>query len=212
MRAAPPTLVLVTADPNASPTPTPFNPPTRTTSPSTRRRSSRHSRPLRRRTPRRRPSNSQRQRSRSRLSRRNPRARSTRSYALLDYYGNQLAVDETVAYTNQTGVALNELVMAVEPMHRGGFTHGAHPARWQWAQLRHHRPPSHGLFAATAPAEHADHAGDALPHRHPCQGQGRPLRLRRGPGQPDGVVSVRGAVHRRLGAARRVCRRRASRL
>jgi len=31
-------------------------------------------------------------------------------------------VDETVAYTNQTGVALNEIVMAVEPMHRGGFT------------------------------------------------------------------------------------------
>lgn len=43
-------------------------------------------------------------------------------YALLDYYGHQLAVDETVTYTNQTGVALNELVMAVEPMHRGGFT------------------------------------------------------------------------------------------
>jgi hypothetical protein len=43
-------------------------------------------------------------------------------YALLDYYGNQLAVDETVVYTNQTGATLNEIVMAVEPMHRGGFT------------------------------------------------------------------------------------------
>lgn len=43
-------------------------------------------------------------------------------YALLDYYGRQLAVDETVTYTNQTGVALNEIVMAVEPNHRGGFT------------------------------------------------------------------------------------------
>ena len=42
-------------------------------------------------------------------------------HALLDYYGNQLAVDETVTYTNQTGVALNELVMAAEPNHRGGF-------------------------------------------------------------------------------------------
>jgi hypothetical protein len=42
-------------------------------------------------------------------------------YALLDYYGNQLAVDETIAYTNQTGVSLNELVLAVEPNHRGGF-------------------------------------------------------------------------------------------
>jgi hypothetical protein len=43
-------------------------------------------------------------------------------YALLDYAGRQLAVDETVQYTNQTGVALNEIVMAVEPNHRGGFT------------------------------------------------------------------------------------------
>jgi len=43
-------------------------------------------------------------------------------YALLDYYNNQLAVDETVTYTNQTGVSLNELVMAVEPNHRGGFS------------------------------------------------------------------------------------------
>jgi peptidase M1-like protein len=43
-------------------------------------------------------------------------------YALFDYYGHQVAVDETVAYTNQTGVALNELVMAVEPNHRGGFS------------------------------------------------------------------------------------------
>ena len=43
-------------------------------------------------------------------------------YALLDYYGHQLAVDETIAYTNQTGVSLNELVMAVEPNHRGGFS------------------------------------------------------------------------------------------
>jgi len=43
-------------------------------------------------------------------------------YALLDYSGHQLAVDETVQYTNQTGVALNEIVMAVEPNHRGGFT------------------------------------------------------------------------------------------
>jgi len=43
-------------------------------------------------------------------------------YALLDYYGHQLAVDETILYTNQTGVSLNELVMAVEPNHRGGFS------------------------------------------------------------------------------------------
>ena len=43
-------------------------------------------------------------------------------YALLDYSARQLAVDETVLYTNQTGVSLNELVMAVEPNHRGGFS------------------------------------------------------------------------------------------
>ena len=43
-------------------------------------------------------------------------------FALLDYYGHQLAVDETVRYTNQTGVSLSELVMAVEPNLRGGFT------------------------------------------------------------------------------------------
>jgi hypothetical protein len=43
-------------------------------------------------------------------------------FALLDYFGHQLAVDETVKYTNQTGVSLNELVMAVEPNLRGGFT------------------------------------------------------------------------------------------
>ncbi|MCL4260291.1 MAG: M1 family metallopeptidase [Anaerolineales bacterium] len=43
-------------------------------------------------------------------------------FALLDYYGHQLAVDETIRYTNQTGVPLNELVLAVEPNHRGGFT------------------------------------------------------------------------------------------
>jgi hypothetical protein len=43
-------------------------------------------------------------------------------YALFDYYSKQLAVDETITYTNLTGVSLNELVMAVEPNHRGGFS------------------------------------------------------------------------------------------
>ena len=43
-------------------------------------------------------------------------------FALLDYYNHQLAVDETVTYTNQTGIPLGELVMAVEPNPRGGFT------------------------------------------------------------------------------------------
>jgi len=43
-------------------------------------------------------------------------------FALVDYYGHQLAVDETIRYTNQTGVSLNELVMAAQPNLRGGFT------------------------------------------------------------------------------------------
>src|SRR5215212_995707 len=43
-------------------------------------------------------------------------------YALLDYSGHQLGVDETIRYTNQTNVTLGELVMAVEPNLRGGFT------------------------------------------------------------------------------------------
>jgi hypothetical protein len=43
-------------------------------------------------------------------------------FALLDYSGHQLAVDETIKYTNQTGVTLNELVLAVEPNLRSGFT------------------------------------------------------------------------------------------
>ncbi len=43
-------------------------------------------------------------------------------YALLDYYNHQLAADETILYTNQTGTPLNELVLAVEPNSRGGFS------------------------------------------------------------------------------------------
>ena len=43
-------------------------------------------------------------------------------YALLDYYSHELGVDETIRYSNQTGVALGELVLAVEPNLRGGFT------------------------------------------------------------------------------------------
>jgi hypothetical protein len=118
----PPTLVLVTANPNASPTPTPFQPsdsnyipidlptlvstytplpPTNTPLPTLAFTAT----PLP-------PPTAPPQTARTQYT----------LYALLDYYGKQLAVDETIAYTNQTGVALNELVMAVEPIHRGGFT------------------------------------------------------------------------------------------
>ena len=36
-------------------------------------------------------------------------------YVLFDYSGRQLAVDETINYTNQTGVTLSDIVLAVEP-------------------------------------------------------------------------------------------------
>ena len=42
-------------------------------------------------------------------------------FVLLDYYGHELAADETIRYTNQTGASLNELVLAVEPNLMGGF-------------------------------------------------------------------------------------------
>ncbi|MEW6241878.1 MAG: hypothetical protein AB1564_13815, partial [Chloroflexota bacterium] len=37
-------------------------------------------------------------------------------YATIDYDGHTAAVDEGIVYPNQTGVTLNELVLAVEPM------------------------------------------------------------------------------------------------
>jgi hypothetical protein len=43
-------------------------------------------------------------------------------YVLFDYQGHQLGVDETIRYTNQTGTALSEIVLAVEPNLRGGFS------------------------------------------------------------------------------------------
>lgn len=36
-------------------------------------------------------------------------------YVLFDYAGRQLAVDETINYTNQTGTSLSDIVLAVEP-------------------------------------------------------------------------------------------------
>ena len=37
-------------------------------------------------------------------------------YATLDYDGHHISVDQAVTYPNQTGVPLNELMLAVEPM------------------------------------------------------------------------------------------------
>lgn len=118
----PPAPVLVTQNPSASPTPTPFQPvtltptaiepptsiPTFTSNPPT-------DTPL--------PTFAFTATS---LPSSTPSSTSSRTqytlFALLDYYGHQLAVDETIRYTNQSGVTLNELVLAVEPNHRGGFT------------------------------------------------------------------------------------------
>jgi hypothetical protein len=117
----PPTLVIVTADPNASPTPTPFQPsdsnyvpvnaptlistytplpPTNTPLPTLEFTATALPQPT---------APSQTSRTQYTL------------YALLDYYGHQVGVDETVTYENQTGTTLNEIVMAVEPNLRGGF-------------------------------------------------------------------------------------------
>ncbi|HLO32064.1 MAG TPA: M1 family metallopeptidase [Anaerolineales bacterium] len=43
-------------------------------------------------------------------------------YALLDYAGHQMGVDETIRYTNQTGITLGQLMLAVEPNLKDGFT------------------------------------------------------------------------------------------
>ena len=43
-------------------------------------------------------------------------------HVLLDYSGRQLAADETIRYTNQTGVPLSELVLSVQPNQRSGFS------------------------------------------------------------------------------------------
>jgi hypothetical protein len=118
---APPGLVLVSPAPNASPTPTPFQPvmtaaplepptlvstftpppPTDTPLPTLEYTATTLASPTA-------PSAS---------------ARTQYTlYALLDYAGHELAVDETIRYTNQTGVALGELVMSVQPNLRSGFT------------------------------------------------------------------------------------------
>jgi hypothetical protein len=121
-QALPPTLVLVTANPNPLPTPTPFQPadsnyipieaptlvstftslpPTNTPLPTLEFTATPLPQPT--------------------IPPQSARTQYT-LYALLDYYGHQLAVDETVVYTNQTGTALSEIVMAVEPNSRGGLT------------------------------------------------------------------------------------------
>ncbi len=118
----PPTLVLVTVNPNALPTPTPFQPvpltlpplesptliPTFTPEPPTDTPLPTFAFTATALIP-------------PTIPPQTARTQYT-MFALLDYAGHQLAVDETVKYTNQTGVALNDLVLAVEPNLRSGFS------------------------------------------------------------------------------------------
>ncbi|HRQ33436.1 MAG TPA: hypothetical protein PLM89_10095, partial [Anaerolineales bacterium] len=118
----PPTLAVVTQAANASPTPTPFQPVTLTP---TAIESPRLIPTFTPEPPTNTPPPTFAFTSTPLPSPTSPPTSSRTQYtlfALLDYYGHQLAVDETIRYTNQTGVPLNELVLAVEPNHRGGFT------------------------------------------------------------------------------------------
>src|SRR6266498_5291990 len=120
--AAPPTLVFVTPNPNASPTSTPFQPvaatlapldpptlvPTFTPLPPT-------DTPL--------PTLEFTATTLPSPTAPSPSARTQYTlYALLDYSSHALGVDETIRYTNQTGITLGEFVLAVEPNLRDGFS------------------------------------------------------------------------------------------
>jgi len=118
----PPTLALVTADPNALPTPTPFQPLPATPVPLESPTLIPTFTPL---PPSNTPLPTFEFTATPLVSPTTPPQTSRTQYtlfALLDYAGHQLAVDETVKYTNQTGANLNELVLAVEPNLRSGFT------------------------------------------------------------------------------------------
>ncbi len=120
MQAVPPPIVLVTTNPNPSSTPTPFQPagvvlaptdvvlPSFTPEPPT-------DTPL--------PTLEFTATTLPSPTAPAPTARTQYTiYALLDYSSHQLAADETIHYTNQTGVALSNIVMAAEPNLRGGFS------------------------------------------------------------------------------------------
>jgi hypothetical protein len=116
---ASPSLVLVTPDPNSSPTSTPFQPAVMTPEPPTL--ISTFTPPPATDTPL--PTLEY-----TATTLASPTAPSTSArtqytlYALLDYADRELGADETIRYTNQTGVALGELVLSVQPNLRSGFT------------------------------------------------------------------------------------------
>ena len=116
---APPGLVLVTPAPDASLTPTPFQPEEVTLEPPT---SAPSFTPL---PPSDTPLPTLEFTATALVSPTAPSASARTQYtmyALLDYSNHELGVDETIRYINQTGVALGELVLSVQPNLRGGFT------------------------------------------------------------------------------------------
>ncbi len=122
IQADPPTLVLVTANPNASATPTPFQPVAMSLAPTDTPTLAYTFTPVP-------PTDTPLptlEFTATTLPSPTPPSTSSRTqytlYALLDYSGHQLGADETILYTNQTGIALDELVMAAEPNLRGGFS------------------------------------------------------------------------------------------
>ena len=118
--APPPTLAFVTVNPNASPTPTPFQP--HRISNSKRRLLHTHSLPSRRPTRRCQHLNIRQRLFPPRQLLHPLRGLNIQCLPCSITTVTSSAVDETVRYTNQTGVTLGEMVMAVEPNLRGGFT------------------------------------------------------------------------------------------
>ena len=120
--APPPTLVFVTANPNALPTSTPFQPSIETVAPLGLPTLESTFTPVP-------PTDTPLPTLEFTATALPPPTTSPASarteytmYALLDYAGHQLGVDETIRYTNQTGITLGELVLAVEPNLRDGFS------------------------------------------------------------------------------------------
>lgn len=117
-----PTLNLVTANPNASATPTPFQPAVESFTPSPTMTLPPSMTPLPSPTdsiaPTLTPAQTATNAPASIPVTASPVPASTRPqytfYVLFDYPGRQLAVDETIRYTNQTGTSLSDIVLAVE--------------------------------------------------------------------------------------------------
>jgi len=121
LAASSPPLNLVTVDPNATATPTPFQPAVESFTPSLTstflptltplptQTASATSSPI--------PTETVTNGSTSAAATSSPATSRPQYtfYVLLDYSGHQLAVDQTIQYTNLTGITLSDLVLAVEP-------------------------------------------------------------------------------------------------